>query len=98
MYFCTGPAERKAKNHAENAHCVLTTGDNHLDGLDLVLEGTAERVADTYELKYGPHLAAPDGTWSGLGDVIRQAEIPLFRVVPAMILRVRQGKIYTQTR
>ena len=44
MYFCTGPDERKAKNLAKNHHCVLTTGRSTLDGLDLVLEGTAEVV------------------------------------------------------
>src|ERR1700683_206036 len=65
LYFCTGPEERKAKNLSENLQCVLTTGRNTLEGLDLVIEGMAERatdlaelarVADTYELKYGPHF------------------------------------------
>ncbi len=107
MYFCTGPTERKAKNLAENPHCVLTTGHNTLDGLDLVLEGTAEavgdgaelgRVADAYESKYGPHFAAPDGTWSGLGDAIRRAEIPVFRVAPATAFGFGKGEVYSQTR
>src|ERR1700684_3227407 len=44
LYFCTGPNERKAKNLSENCHCVLTTGQSTLDGLDLVIEGTAEGV------------------------------------------------------
>src|SRR5580658_1079010 len=39
LYFCTGPDERKAKNLAQNPRCVLTTGRNDLDGLDLVVEG-----------------------------------------------------------
>jgi hypothetical protein len=107
MYFCTGPDERKAKNLAENRHCVLTTGHNTLDGLDLVLEGTAEtvgddaelgRVADTYESKYGAHFAAPDGTWSGLGDAIRGAEIPVYRVAPATAFGFGKGDTYSQTR
>ena len=37
LYFCTGPEERKAKNLSENRHCVLTTGQSTLDGLDLVI-------------------------------------------------------------
>jgi nitroimidazol reductase NimA-like FMN-containing flavoprotein (pyridoxamine 5'-phosphate oxidase superfamily) len=91
LYFCTGPEERKAKNLSENRHCVLTTGQNTLDGLDLVIEGTAERVrdpgelgrvADTYESKYGAHFVEPDGTWSGLGDAIRRAEVLVYRVAP----------------
>jgi hypothetical protein len=46
LYFCTGPAERKAKNLAQNPNCVLTTGCNGLDGLDLVVEGAAAKVSD----------------------------------------------------
>jgi hypothetical protein len=107
MYLCTGPDERKAKNLAGNHHCVLTTGHNTLHGLDVVLEGTAEtvedrsdlgRVADADESKYGPHFTAPEGTWSGLGDAIRQAEIPHYRVVPATVFGFGKGEIYSQTR
>jgi general stress protein 26 len=46
LYFCTGPAERKARNLAENPHCVLTTGSNQLDGLDIVVEGEAATMTD----------------------------------------------------
>src|SRR5918998_116811 len=41
LYFCTGQTERKAKNLALNSHCVITTGCNVLEGLDLVVEGDA---------------------------------------------------------
>src|SRR5579864_7770724 len=81
LYFCTGPGERKARNLAQNPHCILMTGRNDLaDGADLVAEGDAaavsdeaelKRVADTYESKYGPRFTAPEGTWFGLGDEIR---------------------------
>ena len=107
FYFCTGPDERKAKNLLANRHCVVTTGCNTLDGLDLVLEGTAEvtsdptelgRVADTYESKYGAHFASPDGTWSGLGDAIRQAEALVYRVVPETAFGFGKGKPFSQTR
>jgi general stress protein 26 len=64
LYFSTGANERKAKNIANNAHCILTTGSSALnqEGLDLVVEGdavrvtdsaTLQRVADAYEAKYG---------------------------------------------
>ena len=36
LYFTTGRTERKAKNLAQNPHCVVTTGCNVLDGLDVV--------------------------------------------------------------
>src|SRR5438128_1800126 len=37
LYFCTGPGERKAKNLVGNSNCVITTGCNVLDGLDVVV-------------------------------------------------------------
>ncbi len=107
LYFCTGPDERKAKNLALNAGCVLTTGRNGLDGLDLVVEGhavavgdAAERrsVADTFESKYGPHFEAPDGTWAGLGDAIRDGEVLLYRVAPSVAFGFGKGSQYSQTR
>ena len=107
LYFCTGPEERKAKNLSENPHCVLTTGQSTLDGLDLVIEGTAEsvsdlaelgRVAGTYESKYGAHFAAPDGTWSGLGDAIRRAEVLVYRVAPETGFGFGKGARFSQTR
>jgi nitroimidazol reductase NimA-like FMN-containing flavoprotein (pyridoxamine 5'-phosphate oxidase superfamily) len=107
LYFCTGPDERKARNLAANRHCVLTTGRNTLDGLDLVIEGTAEavrergelgRVADTYESKYGPHFVPPEGTWSDLGDAIRQAEVLVYRVAPEIGFGFGKGDTFSQTR
>jgi nitroimidazol reductase NimA-like FMN-containing flavoprotein (pyridoxamine 5'-phosphate oxidase superfamily) len=107
LYFCTGPDERKAKNLAENLRCVLTTGTNTLDGLDLVIEGTAEksnasaelgRVADAYESKYGPHFETPDGTWAGLGNAIRRAEVLVYRVAPETGFGFGKGRSFSQTR
>lgn len=52
-YFCTGPTERKARNLAQNRQCVLTTGCNQLNGLDLVVEGEATQVDDEAGLRAG---------------------------------------------
>jgi general stress protein 26 len=107
LYFCTGPDERKAKNLSANRHCILTTGQSTLEGLDLVIEGTAavvsdraelDRVATTYETKYGPHFAAPDGTWATLGDAIRQAEVLVYRVAPETGFGFGKGTLFSQTR
>ena len=107
LYFCTGPNERKAKNLSENLHCILTTGDNGLDGLDLVIGGTAEkssdlaelgRVADAFESKYGPYFEAPNGTWAGLGDAIRRAEALVYRVAPETGFGFGKGRVFSQTR
>jgi hypothetical protein len=63
MHVSTGPEEQKAHNLAGNPHCILTTGDGSMeDGIDIVLEGTAERItgatrlralADMWVAKYG---------------------------------------------
>ena len=47
LYFTTGPDEQKAVNLAANPHVVLITGCNRWDeGLDVMVEGEAERVTD----------------------------------------------------
>jgi pyridoxine/pyridoxamine 5'-phosphate oxidase len=43
MYIVSGPATRKSRNLAENPNCAVALS---LPGLDLVIEGVAERVTD----------------------------------------------------
>jgi len=107
LYFCTGSDERKAKNLEQNQQCILTTGSNNLDGLDLVVEGEAAKVsdepelrtvADTYESKYGARVTAPEGTWFGLGDAIRNGEVLVYRVAPSTAWGFGKGRVFSQTR
>jgi nitroimidazol reductase NimA-like FMN-containing flavoprotein (pyridoxamine 5'-phosphate oxidase superfamily) len=106
-YICTGATERKARNLAQNPHCVVMTGCNRLDGLDLVVEGEATkvsnpaelaRIADTFEAKYGDHFTAPEGTWFGLGDSIRRDEVAVFRIAPSTAFGFGKGTLFSQTR
>jgi hypothetical protein len=92
LYFCTGPAERKARNLARNPNCVLTAGHSALEGLDVVVEGRAvsitdrlelRNVADAYEAKYAGRFTEPTGTWFGLGDQIRRGDALVYRVAPS---------------
>ncbi|WP_329086845.1 MULTISPECIES: pyridoxamine 5'-phosphate oxidase family protein [unclassified Streptosporangium] len=104
LHFCTGPAERKAKNLESNQHCVLTTGRNALgEGLDVVVEGDAvrvsddavlRRIADAYEAKYGPdwRFEVRDGCFEGDGGAAL-----VYEVAPAKAFGFRKGK-YSQTR
>jgi hypothetical protein len=104
LYFCTGPSERKARNLAQNAHCVLTTGSNSLDeGLDFVVEGDAVRVSDddklrrvatTYESKYGSdwHFDVHDGAFYGGGG-----EALVYEVAPTTAFGFGKGQ-FSQTR
>jgi hypothetical protein len=43
FYFTSGAGTRKSRNLAENPNCVISVS---LPGIDLVVEGTAARVAD----------------------------------------------------
>jgi len=107
LYFCTGQNERKAKNLAGNAHCILTTGCNVLneEGLDLVVEGEAvrlsdetrlRRVADAYESKYGPdwRFTVRDGAFhSTTGNIAL-----VYEVAPTTAFGFGRGKSFSQTR
>ncbi|MFF8725381.1 pyridoxamine 5'-phosphate oxidase family protein [Streptomyces sp. NPDC015171] len=109
LYFATGPAEQKARNLAHNAHCTLTTGRNSLtEGLDLMVEGRAERVTDpavreaaitAYETQYGEHITSPEGTFFGFGDALRTGEALLFAVAPVTAYGFgRDAGLFSHTR
>lgn len=105
LHFCTGPDERKARNLAENQGVVLTTGTGRLDdGLDLVVEGTAERVTDearlaelaaAYVEKYGPdwRFEVRDG-----GFVSDGGSAVVFAVAPHKVFGFAKGEPFGQTR
>jgi len=47
LHFCSGDEEQKSVNLRSNPQCVLTTGTDQLfSGLDVIVEGVAERVTD----------------------------------------------------
>ena len=48
LWFTAGPATRKARNLAERAECTISV---RLQGIDLVLEGRAQRVTDPETLE-----------------------------------------------
>ena len=104
LYFCTGPDERKAKNLAQNPHCILTTGTNALDeGLDVVVEGDAvrvsddvslRRIADAIESKYGSdwRFEVGDGAFHQ-----EEGSALVYEVAPTTIFGFGKG-VYSQTR
>lgn len=107
LHFCTGPDERKARNLEDNPQVVLTTGCSALhEGLDLVVEGTAvpvrdtatlQRLAGTYESKYGPtwHFDVVGDAFAGGGGQAVRAIV--FRVVASTVFGFGKGA-YSQTR
>jgi len=113
LYFSIGETERKAKNLAQNARCVLATGCNALgEGLDVVIEGEAVRVSDPaklqrlaeqYASKYPPifHYAAGDGGFRGTDSSFAPADggnIPVYEVAPTTAFGFRKGETFSQTR
>ncbi len=48
VYFVSGAGTRKSRNIAQNAHCAVSMS---LKGMDLVIEGQAERVTDDETLQ-----------------------------------------------
>jgi general stress protein 26 len=93
LHFCTGLREQKARNLEHSSHVALTTGNNTwAQGLDVVVDGTAVRVADretlqlladAYEAKYGSvwHFEVGDGGF-GAGEDAG----PVFRIEPDKVL------------
>jgi general stress protein 26 len=64
VHFTTGPGEQKAVNLRGNPNVIMITGCNRWDeGLDVIVEGKAERVTDRATLE---RLAAAWATkWNG---------------------------------
>jgi nitroimidazol reductase NimA-like FMN-containing flavoprotein (pyridoxamine 5'-phosphate oxidase superfamily) len=106
LYFTTGPAERKAKNIASNAHCLLTTGCNKFyEGLDVVVEGDAVRLLDDAKLrqvahafreKYGPNWSfdvTPGMEFIRAGD---DAAL-VFEIKPVRAFGFGKGEPFSQT-
>jgi general stress protein 26 len=106
LCFTTGQTERKAKNLAQNTHCVVTTGCNVLDGLDVVLEGDAARVtdearlqrlADEYVAKYDQlfRFTVRDGSFYVEGS---ESEVLVYELAPTTAFGFGKGDSFSQTR
>jgi nitroimidazol reductase NimA-like FMN-containing flavoprotein (pyridoxamine 5'-phosphate oxidase superfamily) len=104
LYFCTGPAERKAKNLAQNPHVVVTTGSSAMQGLDVVLEGeavpfhdepTLQRLADLIATKYNGFwtFTVQDGAFYGDGG-----RAVVYAVAPSTVFGFAKGDTFSQTR
>lgn len=105
LHFCTGEDERKRRNLAVNERCILTTGCNRYgEGLDIIVEGQAERVTDeaalqgiagACESKYGAdwHFDVRDGAFVSEGQ-----EAWVYRVAPETAFGYQRGDVGCQTR
>jgi nitroimidazol reductase NimA-like FMN-containing flavoprotein (pyridoxamine 5'-phosphate oxidase superfamily) len=91
--FCTGPTEQKFRNLEQSKAVAITTGNNAwADGLDVVVEGVAQRItgrdalktlADAFRAKYGDAW-----DFANDGEVFNpnQQAAHVFRVPPDKVL------------
>jgi nitroimidazol reductase NimA-like FMN-containing flavoprotein (pyridoxamine 5'-phosphate oxidase superfamily) len=114
LHFSTGLEEQKGRNLERNPNCVLTTGNNsYRDGLDVVVEGPAERVtdrtmlqrlADLYESKIQWPYDVVEGGFrhrpeGPQPETADPAEVvPVFAVRPSKVLSFGRGERFSQTR
>jgi general stress protein 26 len=104
LHFCTGAGEQKGLNLAADPRCVLTTGNNTWKvGLDVVVEGSADRVTDAARLQQLADLWAAkyQGDWvfevadgafhHGAGTAL------VFALAPTKVLAFAKG-VFAQTR
>jgi hypothetical protein len=114
LHFSTGREEQKSRNLQRNPNCILTTGNNSFRrGLDVVVEGRAERVTDRPTLERLAELWLSKIDWPY--DVVEggfrhrpegpQPEtadpagvIPVFAVRPSKVLSFSRGEQFAQTR
>ena len=79
VYFVSGPGTRKSKNLAENPECSVAMS---LKGIDLVIEGRAERVTDDETLHRLAKRYGDDG-WPA-GSRMRPSPTTTARPAPAL--------------
>ena len=104
LHICTGAHEQKARNLAREPRCILATGSDRMNtGLDVVVEGTAERITDHAELlelaacwkteldwdfEVGEHAFRDGADRDGL----------VFAIRPTKVLAFGKGEPFSQTR
>jgi nitroimidazol reductase NimA-like FMN-containing flavoprotein (pyridoxamine 5'-phosphate oxidase superfamily) len=103
-YFTTGPTEQKALNLSQNPEVVLTTGCNNWNrGIDVMIEGTAQRVTDPELLEHLAELWTQkwDGQWQfeprDASFFHEAGEAYVFAVPPTKILAFGKG-VFSHTR
>ena len=112
VHFVTGLGEQKAVNLLRDPRCVMTTGNNTFrEGLDVVVEGQAERVLDRALLERLAELWASRLGWpydvsdqgfhhrsDGAAPNPDDTLVPVFAVCPTKVLAFQRGEFFGQTR
>jgi general stress protein 26 len=103
LHICTGDKEQKSVNLRRNPNVVLTTGTNQLhSGIDVVVEGVAQRVTDHDRLVMLAGLWKSQLDWDfqvyedGFGDADGRNGL-VFAIAPTKVLSFSKDP-YAQTR
>jgi nitroimidazol reductase NimA-like FMN-containing flavoprotein (pyridoxamine 5'-phosphate oxidase superfamily) len=106
LYFTTGTTEVKRANLCENPHVLALAGDTAWEqGLDVVIEGTAEVVSDEETLRRFADLYRKrwDGRWEFTVPERRatntppETEVVVFEVAPTKAFGHSKGDPFGQT-
>lgn len=105
VWFCTGETEQKARNLEGQRNCLVAAGCAGFKGVDVVVEGVAERVTDEAQLqpvaarfreKYeAPFNFSVRGRGFAVGD---DPPAIVFEVRPTKVLAFEKGDQFAQTR
>lgn len=108
LHFCTGESEQKKRNLDIHPRCVLTTGCNSFrHGLDIIVEGQAERVTEDGLLRRlaGMWLEKLDWRFDVADGGFRDPQLDgesatalVFCVEPRKVLAFSKGEPFSQTR
>ena len=104
-YFTSGPDTRKSRNIARDPRCAVSVAT---DPFDLIIEGRAERVADTAELERVAAAYAAQGWPARVAGDALTAEFSapsagpppwhVYRVVPSRVFAMGTAEPYGATR
>jgi Pyridoxamine 5'-phosphate oxidase len=105
LYFTSGPGTRKAKNLAQNPHCVITVATHPFD---LVMEGQAVKVTDEAKLQRIAEVFASQGWQPTVRDGAFYAEFSapsagpppweLYEMTPTTVFALGAAEPYGATR
>lgn len=105
LYFNAGAGTRKAKNLAENPHCVLTVATK---GFDLIVEGEAVKVSDEATLQRIAKAYTAEGWTPTVRDGALYAEYSapsagpppwhVYEMTPATVFALGTAEPYGATR
>ena len=105
FWFCTGASEQKAKNLERQHDVLVTAGCSGFEGVDVVVEGSAQRVGDearlapvaaAFRAKYEPPFDFDVDHGMFIGKDGNHALV--FEVTPSKILAFEKGDEFAQTR